>query len=269
MAVEAENTNNRVPSYTVMVYRENLVKSDDPSLNDAAGLALTVSPANNVAVSGFTYTDTDTKSYDVEVEYIVDAVTVEANTAQPGAVAVITPSDQDSLTPMHQVLLGAGAETTIMIEVTAEDGITTDTYSITIYRPRRVMSSDADLSALSLSGVTLSSSFVSDKASYIGRALYSTDKTTVSYTADVGATVGITADPDTIGGDPTVTTEAGITTVALAAGIVTTITVAVEAENTNNRVPSYTVMVYRENFTAVRQRRFGFGYRGGWWSDVK
>ena len=45
-----------------------------------------------------------------------------------------------------------------MVEVTAEDGTTTDTYSVTIYRERRVPSNDADLSALSLSGVTLSSS---------------------------------------------------------------------------------------------------------------
>ena len=48
--------------------------------------------------------------------------------------AVVTPSDQDSLTPGHQVILSAGAKTDITIEVTAEDGTTTDTYSVTIYR---------------------------------------------------------------------------------------------------------------------------------------
>ena len=119
----------------------------------------------------------------------VRAVTVAANTTHDGAVAVITPSDQDSETDDHQVLLRAGAKTNITVEVTAEDGTTTDTYSVTIYRLRRVASSDADLSALSLSGMTLSPAFASNKTSYTGRVPYGTDETTVSYTADVGATV--------------------------------------------------------------------------------
>ena len=99
----------------------------------------------------------------------------------------ITPSDQDSLTDGHQVILGAAAKTDITVEVTAEDGITTDTYSITIYRGRRVQSDDAELSALSLSGVTLSPPFASDKPEFIGNAANSTQMTTVSYTADIGA----------------------------------------------------------------------------------
>ena len=134
------------------------MKSDDTRLNDTAGLALTAPPANNVAVEGFTYTDAGTKSYDVKMANSVRAVTVTADTMHDGAVAAITPSDQDSETLGHQVLLSAGAKTTITVKVTAEDA-TTDTYSVTIYRERRVRSSDADLSALSLSGVTPSSAF--------------------------------------------------------------------------------------------------------------
>ena len=128
-----------------------------------------------------------TKSYpNVRVDNGVHVVTVDAM-AHPGAVTVITPSDQDSLTTGDQVILGAAAKTNITIEVTAEDGTTTNTYSVTIYRERRVVSSDADLSALSLSGVTLSPAFDSAKDEYIGSAANSTQLTTVSYTADVGA----------------------------------------------------------------------------------
>ena len=86
-----------------------------------------------------------------------------------GAEAVITPSDQDSLITGHQVVLRSGAKTEITVVVTAEDGTTTDTYSVTIYRQRRVLSDDANLSALSLSDVTLSPAFAASKISYTGR----------------------------------------------------------------------------------------------------
>ena len=59
--------------------------------------------------------------------------------AHMGAMAVITPSDgrRDAGNPGHQVLLGAGTKTDITVVVTAEDGTTTETYSVTIYRERR------------------------------------------------------------------------------------------------------------------------------------
>ena len=79
------------------------------------------------------------------------------------------PSDQDAETTGHQVLLSAGEKTNITVVVTAEDRTTTDTYSVTIYRQRRVLSDDADLSALSLSDVTLSPAFAASKISYTGR----------------------------------------------------------------------------------------------------
>ena len=94
-------------------------------------------------------------------------VTVRTSTDHAGAMAVSTPSDQrpDSANPGHQVLLGAGAKTDITVVVTAEDGTTTETYSVTIYRQRRTgaESDDNTLSALSLSGVTLSPAFASGK----------------------------------------------------------------------------------------------------------
>ena len=146
-----------------------------------------------IGVSGstlipFAY-NTTTNSYpsNVRVANDVQVVTVAANTAQAGAVAVITPSDQDSLIGGHQVILGAGVKTDITIEVTAEDGTTTETYRVTIYRTRTQPSTDATLSALSLSDVTLSPAFVSARREYIGSTTISAELTTLSYTADVGA----------------------------------------------------------------------------------
>ena len=235
-------------TYTVMVYRENLVKSDDTRLAASNGLMLTAPPENTAAVDGFTYVD-GTKSYDVRMAKTVRAVTVEADPLHDGAVAVITPSDQDTETDDHQVLLRAGAKTNITVKVTAEDGTTTATYSITIYRERRVESGDDTLSALRLSGVTLSSAFASDKLSYIGRAPYSTDKTTVSYTADVGAMVTMTP-PEVAPNDDIPGYQ-----VVLTAGAVTPIMLSVEAENGDAATKTYTVMVYRENLVKSDEPR--------------
>ena len=247
VVVTAENTT-EVKTYTVMVYRENLVKSDDTRLAPSDGLILTAPPDNTARVDGFTYAD-GTKSYDVRMEKSVRAVTVEADPRHDGAVAVITPSDQDTETDDHQVLLSAGAKTNITVKVTAEDGTTTETYSITIYRERRIESGDDTLSTLRLSGVTLSSAFTSDKISYIGRAPYSTDKTTVSYTADVGATVTMTP-PEVAPNDDIPGYQ-----VVLAVGAVTPITVSVEAEDGGAPPKIYTVMVYRENLVKSDEPR--------------
>ena len=219
--------------YTVTVYRENLVKSDNARLADSTGLSFTET------VTGFTYAP-DTMSYpNAKTANGVASVTVAASAAHLGAMRVITPSDQDPEVEGHQVVLAAGAKTEIMVKVTAEDGTTTETYSVTIYRARRVASDDADLSALSLSGVTLSPAFASDKITYTGRAAYDTNEPTVTTRADIGVeSVAITpadADDDTDGHQ-----------VALTAGANTTVTVTVTAEDdSTNKV--YTLTVYREN----------------------
>ena len=80
----------------------------------------------------------------------VQVVTVNGEPGRRRVLSVvITPSDQDSLSewsPDYSERLAA--KTDITVDVTAEDGITTDTYSVTIYRERLDTSDDADLSAL-------------------------------------------------------------------------------------------------------------------------
>ena len=246
VAVTAEDGGTPAKTYTVNVYRENLVKSDNADLNIAANNGLTLNSGTITAPSNLQFAyEPGMKSYpDVRVMTGVRAVIVAASTAQPGAVAVITPSDEDSETDGHQVLLSAGAKTDITVKVTAEDRTTTETYSVTIYRERRVESDDADLSALSLSGVTLSPAFASDKEMYMGRAPYSTDKPTVSYTADIGAMVTIEDDGGT---DILDTDDASGHQVTLGVGVVTEINVVVVPEAGAPAEKTYTVNVYREN----------------------
>ena len=249
------STSENTKTYMVTVYRERLVKSDNASLSATNGLTLRDGPISveGSAAITFEYSET-TMSYPPNMRLAtgIRAVTVAYITDDDGAVAVITPSDQDSETLDHQVLLRAGAKTNITVKVTAEDGTTTETYSVTIYRERRLKSDNEDLSALSLSGITLSPAFASNKMSYMGRAAYSTEKTTVSYGADIGADVEIqnaegVVIPD-VGGDPSNGHQ-----VALNAGENNVINVVVKAEvqfeetSTSDNTKTYMVEVYREN----------------------
>ena len=157
-------------------------------------------------------------------------VTVVATKANDDASVTISPSDQDSVTDGHQVLLRGGANTVIRMTVRSEDRTVTETYTVTVYQVRTQPSDNENLSALSLSGVTLSSRFASGKTSYRGRAAYNTDEITVSYRADIGAMGAISA-VTTIGAaaaQPVTTDADGDTsghwqTDALTAGVVTDI----------------------------------------------
>ena len=135
-----------------------------------------------------------TMEYSIRADSGTNKVTVVPTRANGNASFTIRPSDQDSVTDGHQVLLGGGRNTDIRVTVTSEDRTVTETYTVTVYQVRTSPSDNENLSALTLSGVTLSSRFASSKTSYIGRAEYSTDETTVSYRADIGAMVDIRND---------------------------------------------------------------------------
>ena len=133
----------------------------------------------------------------------------------------ITPPDRDQAEG-HQVALTGGSNTVITVTVASEDSTVTERYTVTVYQVRTQASDDAELSLLSLSDATLSPRFASAKTSYTGRAAYSTDETTVSYTEDIGATVTISAQPT--GGtavDMDADPDASGYQVALEAGVVT------------------------------------------------
>ena len=109
-----------------------------------------------------------TTTYTASVANDVGSTTVTATPAT-GATAVITPADADANTAGHQVTLDEGANP-ISIAVTGA-GMTPRTYTVRVTRDAPGVSSNADLSGLTLSEGTLSPEF---------------DAATTEYTASVG-----------------------------------------------------------------------------------
>lgn len=126
-----------------------------------------------------------TTSYSASVDHEVTTVTVDAKTSHMGATFAISPADADADTAGDQVSLSVGPNS-VSVVVTAEDGTSTQTYSITITRNE---ATGPVLSSLSLgTEISLSPSF---------------DSAITSYTAAVGdgmSVVTVAAD----GGDDTV-----------------------------------------------------------------
>ena len=79
--------------------------------------------------------------------------------------------------------LVVGSGNVIAVVVTAEDGETTQTYTVTV---TRAGSADATLSALSLSGVTLSPAFASGTTAYTASVGHGVTETTVTASASDG-----------------------------------------------------------------------------------
>ena len=158
-------------TYKVTVTRAG---SGDASLSALSLSGVTLTPA---FASG-------TTAYAASVGHAVTETTVTATASDGNASVEVTPEDADDGTSGNQVALGVG-ETTISIEVTAEDGETTQAYTVTV---TRAGSADANLGALSLSGVTLSPAFTSGTTTYTASVGHAVTETTVTATlADAGA----------------------------------------------------------------------------------
>ncbi len=101
-----------------------------------------------------------TGTYTADVAHSVASTTVTATETESGARSEISPDDADDATSGHQVDLGVG-ETVITVTVTAENGVATMEYEVTVTRASAppTTSSDATLSTLELSGVTLDPAF--------------------------------------------------------------------------------------------------------------
>ena len=161
--------------YTVAIYRLRPLAS--------ANAALNVWTLNGTPVEGFATDALSTSTHNVTVPFTTNSVTVVATPtgATSGATAEVTPASPVALT--------AGAETAITVTVTAEDRVTTATYTVVVYRERNAVniSDDATLSALSLmdsddNAVALSPTFMSDRMEYNARVGNDVDKVTASYT---------------------------------------------------------------------------------------
>ena len=196
--------------------------SSDASLSALSLSGVTLSPAFS---SG-------TVAYTASVGHAVTETTVTATARDENASVEVTPEDADDQTLGDQVALAVG-ETTVAIEVIAEDGETTRTYMVTV---ARAGSADASLRWLSLSGATVSPAFSSGTVAYTASVGHAVTETTVTATArDENARVEVTpedADDQTLGDQ-----------MALAVGE-TTVAIEVTAQD-GKTTQSYTVTVTR------------------------
>ena len=158
-------------TYTVTVTRLVTSESNQAS-TDATLSGLTLSDANFGAFSS------STQSYTASVAYGVSQTTVTPTVNHSAARHVIKlggVTDADGT-----VALAVGSNV-ITVEVTAEDGSTTKTYTITV--TRAAASTDAKLSGLTLSDVNFGT-FASDTTSYSAQVASSVSRTTVTPTAN-------------------------------------------------------------------------------------
>ena len=125
------------------------------------------------------------------------STTVTATPVQSGAGAVITPADADTGTTDHEVTLAMG-DNTVTVTVTASNGTSTRTYTITVTRAATISSDNADLSALTVGGTSVTG-FAAATTSYTVDVPYSTARVTVAATkSDTNANVEYSpADADT------------------------------------------------------------------------
>ncbi|MFT9848537.1 cadherin-like beta sandwich domain-containing protein [Aneurinibacillus sp. REN35] len=174
-----------------------------------------------------------TTGYTVNVGNAVSSLTVTPTVADSTATVKVNGVTVTSGNASGAISLSEGSNS-ITVEVTAQDGTTKKTYTITVTRAAS-LSTNADLSNLSVSQGTLSPLFASGTASYtvnVGNAVNSIDVTPT--VADAGATV-------TVNGNAATSSEA--TTVSLSVGS-NPITVIVTAAN-GTTTRTYTVTVTR------------------------
>ena len=137
---------------------------------DATLSGLTLSEVN------FGTFSSETTSYTADVASSVTETTVTPTVNHGGATYVIKP---DGVEDADGVVSLAAGSNVLTVEVTAEDGETAQTYTVTVTRAAASM--DATLSGLTLSGVDFGA-FASRTTSYTAQVAYSVSETTVTPT---------------------------------------------------------------------------------------
>ena len=207
-------------TYTVTVRR----------LSDNANLAALTLSGGAVLSPSF---NAATTSYTATVAHNISGVTVTPTLSDSNAAVTVDGAAVASGAASGEIALVVGVPKDILVVVTAQDGTTTKTYTVTVLR-----SENADLSALTLSGgAVLSPQF---------------DAATVAYTASVNNNVGgLTFTPTTDDSNASVTVDgtavasgAGSGEIALVAGVPKAVLVVVTAQD-GTTTKTYTVTVTR------------------------
>jgi formylglycine-generating enzyme required for sulfatase activity len=178
-------------SYTITVTRA--AASTNANLS-----ALTISSGSlSPAFAG------DSASYTAAVSNSVTSIVVSATVSDPTASVTVNGSSNLS----NPINLNVG-DNTITVLVTAQDGTTTKTYTITV--SRAALSTNANLSGLTISSGSLSPSFSSNMTAYTANLDNTVATITVTPTASDGtATITLNGSSITSGSARTVTLDIG------------------------------------------------------------
>ncbi len=156
----------------------------EPASNDATLSGLELS---GVDIGAF---DPAASGYAADVDHDVTETTVTPTANDDGASYLVK---LDGVSDADGTVSLAEGSNAITVEVTAADGETTRTYTVTITRAAPPLSADAALSGLALSDAPFA--FASDTTSYDVNVAHDVDQTTVTATAnDDGATYAIKLD---------------------------------------------------------------------------
>jgi|GEM_PF-5247650 len=218
-------------------YTLNVIRSD-PSGAGLSGITLsagTLSPAFAEGTTGYT----------VSVPYATSALNVTPYAANAGSALTVNGTEISSGQASGNIGLTAGASTVITIEVTSQDASNTKSYTLTVNRAAG--SSNANLTALTTTGGTLSPTFNAAVTSYTAAGVANTTTTvTVRPTvSDVTATLTVR-----INGGTAVAVTSGQNSSALALNVgVNTIEITVTAQDGTEK--KYSISVTRAASTVV------------------
>jgi hypothetical protein len=221
-------------TYVILVNRASL--STDASLSNLTISDGTLAPAFDPA----------TQSYAASVNNVVGSITVTPTINDANATVTVDGTAVVSGSASGSISLNVG-DNAIDVVVTAEDGATTQTYTVTVTRDAPPISTDASLSDLTLSAAALDQIFQSNSFTYTATVSYAMASTTVTPTAnDANATV-------TVNGTA-VASGSSSGSIALAEGD-NTIDVVVTAED-GATTQTYTVTVTRQTAEAFAQQAY-------------
>ena len=211
---------------TTQTYTVNVTRAE-PLSTDATLKGLTLSDVN------FGTFSSATTSYTAQVANSVTQTTVTPTVNHSGASYVIT---LGGVTDADGTISLAVGSNVIIVVVTAEDGVTTQTYTVTVTRAESSTpekSSDATLKSLTLSGIDFGT-FDSTTISYSARVANSVSQTTITPAVnDSGASYVIKS-----GG---VTDADGTVSLTVGSNVITVEVTAEDGETTK----TYTVTVTR------------------------
>ena len=225
MVVTAENGTQK--TYTIAVNRASATPSSNSSLSALSLSSGTLSPSFSASKT----------VYSVSVANSTSSITVTPTEGQSAQTITVNGTTVNSGSASSSIALSVG-QSIISVVVTAEDK-TQKIYTVVVNRASAAQSSDASLSALSLSSGTLSPSFASNKIVYSASVTNGTSSITVT------PTEGHSEQTITVNGTA-VSSGSASSSISLSVGQ-NIISVVVTAED--NTQKTYTVVVNRASAT--------------------